>query len=417
MGATPRVAWEDVERALDQAVTLGPDDRKAFLDQTRTRDPALAAEVERLLRAVEDSSGFLAESGLAIGARLVARVAEHSSLQPGDRFENYAVVRELGRGGMATVYLAQDLRHRRQVALKVLRPELSASFGADRFAREITFAAQLNHPHILPLLDSGTLDLELGEPVLFYAMPYVEGRSLRDRLRNEPQLPIPEALRIAGQVADALEYAHRHDVVHRDIKPENILLTDEDAIVADFGIARALDRAATDAETRPGLTLGTPAYMSPEQASGAPLDGRSDVYSLGCVLYEMIAGRAPFVGRTAESVIRQHLSAPPPSLRDFREQISDQLESIVQRCLAKNRADRFKDARELHDALGVAADTRSITPSYNVRQRDTGVPRRRVAVGAAIGALAVVVGAVSVLFLRTPTRVESSTVAVFPFAI
>ena len=267
MGATPQVAWEDVERALDQALTLAPDDRSAFLEQTRSGNPALAAEVERLLIAVEDSGGFLAESGLAFAPALVARVAEHCSLMPGDRFENYEVVRELGRGGMATVYLAQDLRHGRQVALKVLLPELSASFGADRFAREIAFAARLNHPHILPLHDSGTIDLGVGEQVLFYSMPYVDGRSLRDRLREEPQLPIPEALRIASQVADALEYAHRHDVVHRDIKPENILLTDEHAFVADLGIARALDRAATDGVTQPGLVLGTPAYMSPEQSA------------------------------------------------------------------------------------------------------------------------------------------------------
>ena len=351
MGATPEVAWEDVERALDQALTLGPDDRRAFLTQTRSGDPALAVEVERLLRAVEDSNGFLAESSIDFAAALMARVAKQCVLLPGERFQDYEVVRELGHGGMATVYLAQDLRHGRQVALKVLRPELSASFGADRFAREIAFAARLNHPHILPLHDSGTLDLGMGEPVLFYAMPYVEGRSLRDRLREEPQLPIPEALRIASQVADALEYAHRHDVIHRDIKPENILLTDDHAIVADLGIARALDRAATDGVTQTGLVLGTPAYMSPEQAATGQLDGRSDVYSLGCVLYEMLAGHPPFAGTTVQTVLARHAVDPVPSLRTVRKTVPAGVEQAIERALAKVPADRFATARDFAEAL------------------------------------------------------------------
>jgi TolB-like protein len=351
MGASPQADWEDVERVLDQALTLAPDDRSAFLEQTRSGDPALAAAVERLLRAVEDSDGFLAESGLGFAAALMARVAEQCVLVPGDRFENYEVVRELGHGGMATVYLAQDLRHGRQVALKVLRPELSASLGADRFAREIAFAAQLNHPHILPLHDSGTLDLGMAEPVLFYAMPYVPGGSLRDRLRKEPQLPIAEALRIASQVAEALEYAHRHDVVHRDIKPENILLIDGHALVADFGIARALDRAATDAVTQTGLVLGTPAYMSPEQAATAQLDGRSDIYSLGCVVYEMLAGHPPFAGTTVQTVLARHAVDPVPALRTVRRTVPAGVEHAIERALAKVPADRFATAREFAEAL------------------------------------------------------------------
>ncbi|MFI5210405.1 MAG: protein kinase, partial [Gemmatimonadales bacterium] len=351
MGATPEVAWEDLERALDQALTLGPEDRGAFLEQTRSGNPALAAEVERLLRAIHDSDGFLAESGLGVAAALVARVAEQSRLVPGDRFENYEVVRELGQGGMATVYLARDLRHQRQVALKVLSPELSASFGADRFTREIAFAAQLNHPHILALYDSGTRDLGMGEPALFYAMPYVDGQSLRDRLRKEPQLPVAEALRIAGQVADALEYAHQHGVVHRDIKPENILLTGDHAVVADFGIARALDRAATDAVTQTGLVLGTPAYMSPEQAATAQLDGRSDIYSLGCVVYEMLAGHPPFTGSTVQAVLARHAVDPVPALRTVRRTVPAGVEQTIERALAKVPADRFATAREFAEAL------------------------------------------------------------------
>ena len=390
MGATPQVAWEDVERALDQALTLAPDDRSAFLEQTRSGNPALAAEVERLLIAVEDSGGFLAESGLAFAPALVARVAEHCSLMPGDRFENYEVVRELGRGGMATVYLAQDLRHGRQVALKVLLPELSASFGADRFAREIAFAARLNHPHILPLHDSGTIDLGVGEQVLFYSMPYVDGRSLRDRLREEPQLPIPEAIRIASQVADALEYAHRHDVVHRDIKPENILLTDEHAFVADLGIARALDRAATDGVTQPGLVLGTPAYMSPEQSASAPLDGRSDVYSLGCVLYEMLAGHPPFAGTTAQAVLARHAVDPVPSLRTVRRTVPAGVEQAIERALAKVPADRFATAREFAEALAAPDPAPEPDPELPGRAPAPLSPRQRKVTLAALAVLPLV---------------------------
>jgi len=352
MDATPHVAWDDIERVLDQALTLGPDDRSAFLEQTRSGDSALAAEIERLLHAVEDSNGFLAESSLDFAAALMARVAKQCVLLPGERFQNYEVVRELGHGGMATVYLAQDLRHGRQVALKVLRPELSSSFGADRFAREIAFAARLNHPRILPLHDSGTLDLGIGEPVLFYAMPYVEGRSLRDRLREEPQLPIPEAIRITSQVADALDSAHRHGVIHRDIKPENILLGEGGALVADFGIAVAISTASAGDQSHPGWIAGTPLYMSPEQMSGSgTIDGRSDIYALGVVAYEMLTGQPPFAGATVTAVLAGTVdAAPPPSLHALRDVIPPAADAVVMRALARPE-DRYPTGGEFAEAL------------------------------------------------------------------
>lgn len=407
MGASPQAGWEDIERVLDQALTLGPDDRIAFLEQTRTSDPALAAAVERLLSAVDDSDGFLAESGLADAAALMARVAAQSVLVPGDRFDNYEIIRELGHGGMATVYLAQDLRHGRQVALKVLHPELSASLGAERFAREIAFAAQLNHPHILPLHDSGKVDLGMGEPVLFFAMPYIAGRSLRDRLRGEAQLPIAEALRIAGQVAEALEYAHRHDVIHRDIKPENILLTDDHALVADFGIARALDRAATDAVTQTGVALGTPAYMSPEQASTAQLDGRSDVYSLGCVVYEMLAGHPPFAGPTMQAVLARHAVDSVPPLRTVRRTVPAGVEQAVERALAKVPADRFATAREFAEALA-APEEHSKPPLVALS------PRQRKVTVAALAVLLLVMLGVWRLLRRSPA-LDPKRVAIATF--
>src|SRR6185369_10631330 len=214
----------------------------------------------------------------------------------------YRVERELGRGGMAMVYLARDLRHDRPVALKVLRGELFASLGPERFLQEIRIAARLQHPHILPVHDSGE-----AAGRLWYTMPYVEGESLRQRLARESQLPLDQALRIADQVLGALGYAHAHGVIHRDIKPENILLDGDESVVADFGVARAITAAGEDRLTETGLALGTPAYMSPEQAGASrDLDGRSDLYALGCVVYEMLAGQPPFVGVTAQQLLARH---------------------------------------------------------------------------------------------------------------
>src|SRR5437899_2365895 len=232
---------------------------------------------------------------------------------------------------MASVYLAEDLKHHRNVAVKVLRPELAAAVGTQRFLLEIDIAARLHHPHVLPLYDSGEAD-----GFVYFVMPFVEGESLRDRLHREKQLPLDEALQIAREVADALSFAHGHDVVHRDIKPENILLEAGHAVVADFGIARAITAAAGERLTQTGIAVGTPAYMSPEQAAGSKdLDGRSDLYSLGCVLYETLTGEPPFTGPTSESVVRQHLIAEPASVTVIRPAVPAPVAAAVQRALAK----------------------------------------------------------------------------------
>ena len=224
--------------------------------------------------------------------------------------DRYVVERELGAGGMATVYLARDLKHERSVAIKLLHPDIAESLGSERFLREIRLAAALTHPHILPLFDSG----EAGGR-MFYVMPNADGQSLRDRLDVVKQLPVDEAVRIASEVADALDYAHRRGVVHRDIKPENIMLHDGHALVADFGVGKAVLAAAEEARatlTQVGVTVGTPAYMSPEQAAGDTIDGRSDLFALGCMLYEMLTGEQPFVGPTLQATIAKRFHHVPP---------------------------------------------------------------------------------------------------------
>jgi DNA-binding SARP family transcriptional activator/cytochrome c-type biogenesis protein CcmH/NrfG len=261
--------------------------------------------------------------------------------------ERYQVERELAHGRMATVFLAQDLKHGRPVAIKVLHPELAAAVGTTRFLREIGFAAQLHHPHIVPLHDSGEQE---GLP--YFVMPYVEGESLRDRLEREPQLPVPEALRIAADVAKALAYAHTLGVVHRDIKPENILLENGHALVADFGIARAISAAGSERLTETGIALGTPAYMSPEQAvENGPIDGRADLYALGCVVYEMLAGTPPFTGPTAQAILARHAVDPVAPIRTVRETVPRGVEQAVLKALAKVPADRYSGATEFAQAL------------------------------------------------------------------
>ena len=273
----------------------------------------------------------------------------------------YRVGREIGRGGMATVYLADDLRHHRKVALKVLEPELALALGSERFLREIEIAAQVNHPHIVPLFDSGEAD-----GFLCYVMPFVEGESLRQKLDRETHLPLDEALAITRHVAAALEHAHGRNVVHRDIKPENILLYAGEALLADFGIALAVSAAIGTRITGTGLVVGTPQYMSPEQALSEETDARSDLYSLACVLYEMLAGEPPYTGSTAQSIITKRLVDPVPSVRRLRSEVPADVDEALAKAMAKLPVDRFASVADFVKALSAPATGRAQAPSVAV---------------------------------------------------
>jgi len=302
----------------------------------------------------------------------------------------YTIEREVGHGGMATVYLARDLRHERLVALKVLRPDLGAAVGAERFAREIKLAARLQHPHILSVFDSG----ETATGQLWFTMPYVEGESLRDRIRREHQLSLEETVRITREAALALQYAHEHGIVHRDIKPENVLLTkDGSTLVADFGIARALDTAPSatgESLTATGMVVGTPQYMSPEQAAGdRDVGPRSDVYSLGAVAYEMLTGEPPFTGATAQAVVAKMMSGEAPSVRRARPSVPEAVDVAIRRALAPVPADRYATAAEFAKAMDAAERTTAAPAAVITSARG----RRRVPVGAALLGLGICIGA------------------------
>jgi serine/threonine-protein kinase len=262
----------------------------------------------------------------------------------------YERLQELGSGGMAVVYAAHDVKHGRDVAIKVLRDDVARTVGADRFLTEIHLVAKLTHPHILPLYDSGDAD-----GIVYFVMPNVEGRSLRDRLLANGQLPIDEAVRLASEIAGALDYAHRHGVVHRDIKPENIMLHDGHAMVADFGIGKALSAIDSEAVTQTGMIVGTPAYMSPEQAAGERVDGRSDIYSLGCLLYEMLAGEPPFTGPSLQAVIAKRFVQTPADVTALRDGVSRPVARALQKALARTPIDRYDTAALFNAALSAAA--------------------------------------------------------------
>jgi serine/threonine-protein kinase len=318
--------------------------------------------------------------------------------------DRYRLERELGRGGMAVVYLAQDLKHDRPVAIKVLKPELAATMGSERFLREIEISARLNHPNILTLIDSGDAD-----GFLYYVMPYVEEESLRDRLDREQQLSVADAVAITCEVADALSHAHSLGVVHRDIKPENILFEAGHAVVADFGIARAVTDAAGERLTETGLSIGTPAYMSPEQAAGARgVNHRTDIYALGCVAYEMLAGSPPFTGGTPQAVLARHMADTVPSLQIVRKTVSPDAEAVIERALSKTPADRFATAAEFARAL----ETSKRAPR----------PRRavhwlRAGIAAAAVALLLVLGLPRISnLIRGAAAAEPTWIMVKPFA-
>jgi serine/threonine-protein kinase len=330
---TPEL-WQRIKAVFDAALQFPPSERAKFLDTACGADASLRAEVESLL-AAGDTEGFLDTPMPDSYSRLRTSLADR-----------YRLERELGRGGMATVFLAHDLKHDRPVALKVLHPELATALGPERFQREIMLAARLQHPHILTVLDSGEAAGQL-----WFTMPFVEGESLRDRLNREKQLPLEDALRVAREAAEALDYAHRHGVVHRDVKPDNILLTESHALVADFGIARALG-GTQDPLTSSGVAIGTPAYMSPEQASGTQeVDARTDVYALGCVLYEMLAGEPPYTGPTPQAIIARALTESPRSIHPVRAGVPEAVDAVIAKAMAPVMADRYSSAAEFARAL------------------------------------------------------------------
>ncbi|HXD22480.1 MAG TPA: serine/threonine-protein kinase, partial [Gemmatimonadaceae bacterium] len=309
----------------------------------------------------------------------------------------YRIERHLGEGGMASVYLCEDLKHDRKVALKLLKPELAAVLGADRFVVEIKTTASLQHPHILPLFDSGTAD-----GFLFYVMPFIEGETLRDKLNRETQLSVDEAVRIAREVLDALQYAHEHGIVHRDVKPENILLHGGHAMVADFGIALAVSAAAGGRMTETGLSLGTPHYMSPEQATAEKeITARSDVYSLGSVLYEMLTGEPPHMGNSAQQIIMKIITDVPRPVTELRKSVPSNVAAAVAKSLEKLPADRFESAKAFAHALADAGFRGTEATAAGGGPAARGASRwKRVAAGVVLIALGGAAGAV--LAHRTP---------------
>jgi eukaryotic-like serine/threonine-protein kinase len=339
--------------------------------------------------------------------------------------DRYAVERELGKGGMATVFLAKDIRHDRDVAIKVLHPELSASIGADRFEREIKLSAKLQHPHILGLIDSGEAD-----GLLYYVMPFVKGEALRDRLDREGQLPIEDAIQIALETADALGYAHAQGIIHRDIKPENILLSGGHALVADFGIARAATEAGGQKLTQTGMAVGTPVYMAPEQSVGDAVGPTSDLYSLGCVLYEMLAGEPPFTAKNAQALMARHAMEAVPSIRIVRNTVPEEVEDTIFAAMAKVPADRPQNAAQFAELLGMplgaTASRRASIRTTASRRVPTGAVRtfqaeqplwRRPWVMALGGVIVLAAAATGYLLLKGPSAEAVSDVNVRRIAV
>ena len=397
-GMTPE-RWRIVDAILQAALACAPEQRDAFVRDACGDDDALRREVISLLAANDQMTGDFLERPAAeeFGSPAASKPNEQIGALAEAHAGRYVMEREIARGGMSTVYLARDVRHDRRVAIKVMRDEVAAVVGAERFLEEIRVTALLQHPHILPLFDSGSVG-----SLLWYVMPYVDGETLRARLTREKRLPVDEAVRLAREIADALAHAHACGIVHRDIKPENVLLHGGHAVVADFGIALALEHAGGDRLTKTGLTLGTPQYMAPEQAAGErALDGRVDVYALGAMLHEMLAGEPPFAAESRQAVIQRMLLEPPASLQIKRADVPSSLDSAVRRAMAKRPDDRFTSAASFATALTAppgAQEVSQLLPNAAPKERSSTavnpapsekMVRRRVAVLGAIGALVV----------------------------
>ena len=342
--------WRAVDTILQRALACEPARRRTFVADACAGDEDLVREVSSLLAAHDPTDEFL-EHPAAEALGMLAAPARQAERLAMALIGRYEIEREIAQGGMSTVYLARDVRHDRRVAIKVLRQELAAAVGAGRFLEEIRVTASLQHPHILPLFDSGSTD-----DLLWYAMPFVEGETLRSRLARDGRLPVDEAVRLVREIADALDHAHAQGVIHRDVKPENVLLQSGHALVGDFGIALALEQAGGERLTRTGIALGTPQYMAPEQASGErAIDARADVYALGAVLHEMLVGQSPFSASSRAAVLWRVRNEPATALGTHRLDVAPFLDAAVQRALAKRPEDRFASAASFAAALSLPA--------------------------------------------------------------
>lgn len=412
--------WAQLSPLVDRILDADPAGRSALIGELSGGDPARAAELKRLVDECERDTPLLDRPAVERFDELAAGSME--PLLPENLGDRYEVGRELGRGGMACVYLARDIKHGRYVAIKVIRPELSVSLAHERFLREIEIAARLRHPNIVPVYDSGEVDGKL-----FFVMPYEEGPSLGDRIEREGALPPAEGLGILRDVGRALAYAHEHGVVHRDVKPDNVMISGGAAVVTDFGIAKAVSAALADTPgatlTQTGSSVGTPAYMAPEQATGDPLtDHRADIYSFGCLAYAVLTGHPPFHGQSTHHVITAHLTSVPPLVSELRPGLSGALASLVARCLEKNPAHRPQSAREVLIELDRAPLSEASLPDQpEGAQGPRPVLPRRLGRWAAVGLMAALAGAIVLYPRRDGQSAATSrsgapiTLAVLPF--
>ena len=404
--------WRELSSLLDELLDMPAERRAARVLELSQGNAARRRELEALLAESERDMRLLEEPA---ARRFGALANEDPDAAPPEILGGrYRMGKELGRGGMARVYLARDVKHDRDVAIKIIRHDLSASLGHERFLREIDIAARLRHPNIVPLYDSGEVDGSL-----FFVMPYEDGQSLRERVRQSGALPIGDAVNVLRDVARALCYAHERGVVHRDIKPDNVMLSGGAAVVTDFGIAKAVSVALTDAPdatlTQAGTVIGTPAYMAPEQATGdTSIDHRADIYSLGCLGYELFTGHPPFQEQTTHLLIAAHLATVPRPITEVRADVPPSVADLLARCLAKAPADRPQSARDLLQILDGATGGAAVGPSATQHPRTARSSRARTWAGVAVIFAAAVAGAY--FATKTASATGPITVAVLPFA-